>query len=362
MKRFILSFALVSSQILALQAQEQQKAQIIIPTPNPTPTYSLLNVNSDPMESREVVIKGTGMPLYCKATGHMPTATITATPYSYGIYSQAANHAGKAYGVYAETSGTSNGRSYGVYGKAGTAGNGYNYGVFGYLDGSRNGAGVYGTVSSSSPLMLNATSSTVDGEMCLDGRYAGYFYGPTKVNGTFTATTTQSNAYLVPAAEYDIPSTTAALEEAYQTSALENLSLLSHVSCETLIAGNAVKQLGTSTTKFPRIHHAIPVRQLSEIYPEMVYENEDGTQSVNYMELIPVLIQAINELQSEVNQLKNGDMSTTKHKAKQSETSGVEAHEVASPNVSKATYDLQGQQTNSTHGLLIKDGIKVLNK
>lgn len=53
-----------------------------------------------------------------------------------------------------------------------------------------------------------------------------------------------------------------------------------------------------------RVHYGIDVNTLKESFPELVYEREDGTVAVNYMELIPVLVQAINELKHEVRVLK----------------------------------------------------------
>ena len=62
----------------------------------------------------------------------------------------------------------------GVLGCAGNGYNGRNMGVMGYLSGSKNGAGIYGTIYSN--LNIN-----------IPGTYAGYFYGDTKVTGTVYA-------------------------------------------------------------------------------------------------------------------------------------------------------------------------------
>ena len=39
-------------------------------------------------------------------------------------------------------------------------------------------------------------------------------------------------------------------------------------------------------------------QELREVYPEMVHEDEDGYLSVNYMQVIPVLVEAIKEQQA----------------------------------------------------------------
>ncbi|CAI8355461.1 MAG: Uncharacterised protein [Owenweeksia sp. TMED14] len=38
-------------------------------------------------------------------------------------------------------------------------------------------------------------------------------------------------------------------------------------------------------------------QELREVYPEMVHEDEDGYLSVNYMQVVPVLVEAIKEQQ-----------------------------------------------------------------
>lgn len=50
-------------------------------------------------------------------------------------------------------------------------------------------------------------------------------------------------------------------------------------------------------------HYAIKVEQLEEVFPELVYEEKDGSKRINYMEMIPLLVQSINELQAQINVL-----------------------------------------------------------
>ena len=49
-------------------------------------------------------------------------------------------------------------------------------------------------------------------------------------------------------------------------------------------------------------------QELREIYPNLVFEDEEGYLSVNYIGLIPVLLEAIKELKSEINDLKGKDI------------------------------------------------------
>jgi hypothetical protein len=45
-------------------------------------------------------------------------------------------------------------------------------------------------------------------------------------------------------------------------------------------------------------------QEVQQIYPQLVHQNEKGELSVNYMGLVPVLIEAIKELQKEIEVLK----------------------------------------------------------
>ncbi len=47
-------------------------------------------------------------------------------------------------------------------------------------------------------------------------------------------------------------------------------------------------------------------QDVREVLPDLVFEGEDGTLSMTYQGLIPVLINAIQEQQAEINALKSG--------------------------------------------------------
>ena len=49
-------------------------------------------------------------------------------------------------------------------------------------------------------------------------------------------------------------------------------------------------------------HFGLMAQELQQIYPNLVYENDNGTLSINYTELIPVLIQGVKELNAKVEQ------------------------------------------------------------
>lgn len=195
----------------------------------------------------------------------------------------------------------SSGRAYGIYGAAGYATNGWNYGVFGRLSGTHYGAGIYGSSSSS------------DNGIYIDGCYAGYFNGATKVAGSLTVTGKISGTVLSQA----VSSSNAVNLSTYSNEAndLEKLGTLNAVSyykeqpvatqaqeCDTIASTHELTDI--EIQNYEKAHYGLPVEQLEEAYPNLVYVNEDGTKSVNYIELIPILVQSINELRAEVVSLK----------------------------------------------------------
>lgn len=54
---------------------------------------------------------------------------------------------------------------------------------------------------------------------------------------------------------------------------------------------------------YAKQHYALDAEQLEEIFPDLVYEQEDGTKSINYMEMVPVLVKTISELNGKVAEL-----------------------------------------------------------
>lgn len=196
-------------------------------------------------------------------------------------------------------------RTYGVIGIAGNATSGWNYGVHGQLNGTNNGAGVYGTATH------NEYGSYVD------GRYAGYFNGETKVNGNLTVTGAVRGVLLSPAANPATPVTSGLADDNERESLSRRLATLSaifymeaqnrHESSpksvgDTLTATAPVNHIQRLAAN--RIHYGLDAYQLREAFPELVYEQEDGTVGINYTEMIPILIQAINNLRAEIRVLK----------------------------------------------------------
>lgn len=196
---------------------------------------------------------------------------------------------------------SSSNRAYGVYGVAGNATSGYNYGLFGRLCGSNNGAAVYGTISNS------------ENGVNVSGQYAGYFNGSTKVVGDLTVTGSINALVLGTAAsEADAINTLAICEDEQTendnlTNKIGQLNLVSYYLPQSynLNASNAIIADTTETQQtiskietqnIEKRHFGFPLEQLKEVFPDLVYEQDNGTYGVNYMEMIPILVKTINEL------------------------------------------------------------------
>lgn len=180
--------------------------------------------------------------------------------------------------------------TYGVYGSAGGARYGRNYGIYGSLLVNRgSGAGIYGT------------NDSID--FSISGRYAGFFQGQTKVNGNFYATTVNTTS--------DMRLKTNISDVEYGTiSKLQNLRPVQFLWKQQDVAKNennaneSASAALSSDIDRERVHYGFIAQELQKLYPELVMEDEDGYLSINYVELIPLLVQAVQELSAEVNNLK----------------------------------------------------------
>ena len=56
------------------------------------------------------------------------------------------------------------------------------------------------------------------------------------------------------------------------------------------------------------MHYALDADQLEELYPDLVVKSEDGSKGINYVEMVPILVQAINELKAEITELRGSEV------------------------------------------------------
>ncbi len=164
--------------------------------------------------------------------------------------------------------------NYGVYGFTSDA-TAMNYGVYGRAENGLTNYGVYGEASS------GATN------------YAGYFLGDVHVTGTFT---NPSDRRL----KRDIHTLTNSLSS--------------------LLELRGTSYYWKDEEKSQELQLGVIAQELEKVYPELVNEKE-GTKSVNYLGLIPVLIEAIKEQQLQIEGL---EMQLVKAVAVQSKRSKSE--------------------------------------
>lgn len=231
---------------------------------------------------------------YQLAVGEIPSSfPVTGL----GIFSKVTNWRLNGTAIYADAfhEGTSitAGSSVGLYGVAGNQGYS-NYGVQGLLKGTKAGAAIYGSV-------FNNQSTS-------NQQYAGLFNGEVKVNGKVTATS------VVTTSDMRLKENIAPLNEDSEKSTLENVLDMNVVEYTLKIPPMTISGASQTEGKDAEIvnsnivgsdkkHIGLLAQELQKIYPELVEEGQDGYLGINYIELVPVLIRAIQEQQKQIKEL-----------------------------------------------------------
>ncbi len=199
--------------------------------------------------------------------------------------------------------------SIGVLGNADNTGRTFSYGVAGIFSANL-GAGIYGS-----------SYGDVDYPSGLPtGRYAGYFDGTTKVVGDFYATgsingtvvlgnsSTSSGLQSVKPLSSESCNITGMLSrlraQTYYQPALNGVATKLNedgrldIADETDGKKAAIKseQNIIGEQIHTKMHYALSANELEEVFPDLVYTDQNGEKSINYMELVPLLVQCINEL------------------------------------------------------------------
>lgn len=203
---------------------------------------------------------------------------------------------------------TNHGISIGLIGAVNPKSHGYNQGVLGTVSNGKYGAGIFGTT-------INPTSAM---STYFDGVYAGYFDGNVKITGTINGTFLSDS-------DGDLKENIADIGNAKE-STLNRISLLSPVSFQYKLKEQerpSIKIEKDSTIDefdetyeddmayyyenkrklAEKTHFGFIAQELQQIYPELVYEQDNGYLAINYVELIPVLVQSIKELNAKVEEL-----------------------------------------------------------
>lgn len=142
------------------------------------------------------------------------------------------------------------------------------------------GIGVYGKANYAGSMPTSMPS----------GSYAGYFDGRVSVLGTLSATVISTPSSINRSEQVEISCTTA-----------DNVLSLNPVSY--IQMQDSTSNIGEADRAVSGKHYGLIAEDVKRLFPDIVYEN-DGELSINYIELIPILIKEIQQLSDEVNKLK----------------------------------------------------------
>lgn len=193
---------------------------------------------------------------------------------------------------------------------------GRNYGLCGMINPPANstfygGAGIYG--SDYDYRITNPNN--------ISGAYAAYFAGRVAATGNVTSSSmfTLCDSRL----SDDIVSLNKSRESGRSTlESLLDMNVIEYNMKTTLgddipedVASEKAEQLRAEFQRLKqkeqkmssRRHFGIDGRELQKVYPDLVLEGEDGQLSVNYLEMVPLVVRSIQELKQEIDEMKETD-------------------------------------------------------
>lgn len=279
----------------------------------------------------------------------------------YGLYLlDFANYSDHVTGAYLNVynaSGNAYGGKYMARGLSGSGNSQYAIGLAGYSNNAYTGAGLMGSPSSGSGDFTNFAGiygSEVAGNPDFSyrpGKYAGFFNGMVCVtNGVVASiltpvTSTTSGIQKVSAVMYDgnesvsdklsqvqtlqylryDPSGESVNKNTHSVTTTDAYIDIDNMSQEELeaLGETALEETADAEPEqhLSPIQYGLDAEQLKAVYPELVYEDANGNVSINYVEMVPLLVQSIKELSAKVAALEG--TSTKKAKAK-TETTAIE--------------------------------------
>lgn len=169
----------------------------------------------------------------------------------------------------------------------------YDYGITGALNSDATyAAGIYGSANSYIPFDRT-------------GKFAGFFNGNVVVTGNIYGTLmTQVNS--PSGRSIRIP---LSADKTSDERVSERLAQLEPVQVINESRKGELKQKNDDSLKIEVYipNYAIDEEGLKKAFPELVDEDADGNISVNYVEMVPLLIQSIKELKAEIEELKGNE-------------------------------------------------------
>lgn len=213
-----------------------------------------------------------------------------------------------------------NGTNMGVFGVVNpiNSGHGRNYGLcgmIGFTGEHYGGAGLYAT-------NYSYCFSHPDN---IQGDYAGYFHGSVHITSNLTV----PNVF-IPSDSRLIDNVVPLNAREKKTNVLDNLLVMNVIEYniksrllddysegmrqnDTEENRMAYEQLKADEMKMSaRRHYGIDAEELRNIFPDLVLKGEDGYLSVNYVELVPILIRSIQELKQELDEVKGTSKAMTR--------------------------------------------------
>ena len=303
MKKTILLAGMMLAAVCAqAQLKVYENGNISINT-SETP-ISTLSIGYTGNTNYSAAITGVNSAIYGRRIG-TPTTVSQSNPWSYGITGLNIPNGGFFYvGVRGSANATNKleqGRAFGVIGEAGNAKAGYNYGVYGQLNGTENGTAILGTLSTSA--------------IQVPGRYAGYFAGDVKVTGSIYGTVLSASASSNAVSAQAALATNAATAASAVTNKLTQLSPIQYNLNLPVMAASVDGDTATTVhtmsameiQHFQKPHYGLVATELREVMPELVYEGQNGELCINYIEMIPLLVESVKELKAEIATLQSGN-------------------------------------------------------
>ncbi len=186
-----------------------------------------------------------------------------------------------------------------------------NVGVMGFLIGMpTKGVAVLGNALNSS-LAINP-----------GGRYAGFFCGDTRVTGMLIAgSVVTASDYRLKKNIRTLSSSDDCLDRIMDLNVVEfdniqrefetngtNLTMIDSVGIQMI--SQKEKRVNWYEDESPIInnkHYGLIAQELQEIYPDLVVESQDGYLAINYIEIIPLLIRSIQELNAKIELFEQGN-------------------------------------------------------
>lgn len=276
---------LISLCVLALSASAQNTALKV-------QSDGKIAIQTNSTVVSPITINGAGVQdyyMYCNS-GEKSGLYIRATGKGYGTNFGCKSHAENA------------DLSIGVIGDAGSASTVNSIGILGCIGNTDTGAGIYGT-----------TIRTAWGHGISTGeKYAGFFRGNVKVTGILDATLLGESSSSSGSSGSGL-----SLRYASVATSLSGLSVTTYqkelpkmpeikeaiyddLDGDTLQRGETLELDIMDEQFYGKTHYALDADRLEKAYPDLVYVRKDGSKAINYVEMIPLLVQSINELSAKI--------------------------------------------------------------